>query len=179
MHILVAFDRFQKPLKKHAKKLQKSSFERDQRGHEHEHNVATNMNETWPRTQRNMTTNVATNMAKRFIGHVVMWPGNSVTMWAMSRSCWTWPKPRQQTFFVEMKRDQKCAMNVTIGHVQLFSFLSYFLCFSADTSRKRCSQKCAFLEPRYHSRITFFIKFFQNTKRQNGSRKTCLGPQTG
>ena len=27
-----------------------------------------------------MTTNVAT---KRFIGHVVMWPGNSVTLWAM------------------------------------------------------------------------------------------------
>ena len=41
-------------IKKHAKKLQKSSFERGRNGTEHDHeyewNMAMNMNVTWPRT---------------------------------------------------------------------------------------------------------------------------------
>ena len=75
MHIPVAFDRFQKPLKNTSKKLQNSCFERGhvafERGPDNERNVATNIDGTWPTTQRNVTTNVFTNMAKRFIGHVV------------------------------------------------------------------------------------------------------------
>ena len=43
MHIPVAFDRFQNPLKKHAKKTSAIVLER---GHENERNVATNIDET-------------------------------------------------------------------------------------------------------------------------------------
>ena len=145
-------------------------------GHEYERNVATNMNETWPRIQRNVTRNVATNMTKWFIGHVVMWPGNSVTLWAMYRSRWTWPKTwpanisRGDETWPEVcdERDQNCDSFFLLATFDFFHFFHIFSCFSADTSRRRGSQKCALLKSRYHSRITFLSTFFKTEIAKKG-----------
>ena len=186
MHILVAFDRFQNPLKKHAKKLQQSCL-----------NVATQMNATWPRTwtkrDRNLTTNPTQRDHKRVYEHgqTAYWPRCNVAREPVHvvghvpdtfNIAKRWPA----IIFVQMKRGQKFAMNVASNVRWTWPefywsryFFRIFLCFSADTSRKLCSQKCTLFKSRYYSRITFFINFFQNGKRQNGTWKTCLGPQTG
>ena len=61
MHILVAFDRFQNPLKKRAKKLQKFCFEPGQ----NVVNVTTKMNATWPRAWTKRGHEHERNVAKR------------------------------------------------------------------------------------------------------------------